>query len=60
MRTDLDPLAVDQHAALGVGIRNGPAAIVIPGQDRVVAGNCGKIDANIAGFTAADDVFPVR
>ena len=56
---DLYAAAIDQHTAFGVCIRYRPTAVVITGQDRVIAGNGGKVDADITGFAAADDVFPM-
>ena len=36
-----------------------PAAVVVPGQDRMVPGHGGKVDGHVAGFAPADDVLPM-
>ena len=56
---NIDLLAVDQHTGFGIGVGDGPAAVIVPGDDRVIPGNCGKIDNDIAAFASADDIFPV-
>ena len=52
-------MTVDQNAALGIGIGHRPAAVIVAGENRVVAGDRSVIDPNITGFTSADDVFPM-
>ena len=56
---DLFSPAVDKDAALGGGIGNRPASVVVPGQNRVVPGHSGKIDHQITLLAAADHVFPM-
>ncbi len=56
---DLNGSVVDKGAGFGADVQKRPAAVVIPGQHRVIPGNGGKIDGHVAAFTSADDVFPV-
>ena len=56
---DMYLFPIDEHAILGAGIRNGPASIIVTGQNRMVPGYRRKIDGHIAGFAAADDIFPM-
>ena len=58
-RANLNLSAVDQRSVLGTGIRDRPAAVVVPGQDRMVPGHGGKVDGHVAGLAPADDVFPM-
>ena len=51
--------AVDEQAAGGLGVPDGPAAVIVPGQDAVVPGDGGHIQHHITAFASADDVFPM-
>ena len=51
--------AIDEHTAAGADVRNGPAAVVITGQDGMRPGNGRHVDDQIAPFAAADDVLPM-
>ena len=56
---DLNWPVIDKGAGFGADVQKRPAAVVIPGQHRVIPGNGGKIDGHVAAFASADDVFPV-
>ena len=58
-RPDTDTLSVYKNTVLRVGIGNGPAAVIVPGQNAVTPGNRGKIHNNITAFASADHIFPM-
>ena len=52
-------LAVDKDSVGGIGIGNGPAAVVITGQNTVAAGHGRYIHHNITASAATDHILPV-
>ena len=56
---NLHRASVDLHTAFGIRIGNGPAAVIIPGQNRMVPGHCGQIQMHIAGLASSNDIFPM-
>jgi hypothetical protein len=58
--TNRNSFSIDQNPCFGIGIRHRPAAIVIAGDNRMVPGNCGKINNNVVALASADGIFAVR
>ena len=56
---DVHPLPVDIGAVLGMGVGDGPAAVVVPGEHRMVPGDGGQGNGHIAAFAPANHIFPV-
>ena len=52
-------LAVDLDAALGADVADGPAAVIVSGEDRVAPGNGGQVNDNVAALVPANDILPV-
>ena len=57
--TDADFLAVDTNASGRIRVGNGPAAVIITGQNTVVSGNCWKINNHITFLMTANDILPM-
>ena len=57
---DAHPLPVDIGAVLGIGIGDGPAAVVIARQDGMTAGYGRIVEHHVAAGRAPDKALPVR
>ena len=56
---DADSLAVDTNASGGICVGNGPAAVIITGQNAVMSGNCWEINNHITFLMTANDILPM-
>ncbi len=50
---DCRVLPVDLNAAFGSNVTDGPAAVIIPGQNGVAPGDCRQVDDNVAAFVSS-------
>ena len=58
-KKDVHFLSIYQNSPRGVCVGNGPAAVIVTGQNAVGSGHCRKIHHDIAALTASDHIFPM-
>ena len=56
---DLHLFPIDHQAAFRSRIGNGPAAVIVSGQNGMVSRHRWKVNGHVTAFASADDIFPV-